>query len=83
MANIRFMPFEERKLRTIVKVSVFAASEVYTSTRVHTKSSEYYMTDHEWTLFTAQLDTAGIDYEVMNNSVIVITKIKENEKKDK
>lgn len=83
MANIRFMPFEERKERTIVKVHVFAASDVRAYTQVHTNSREYYMTDHEWTLFKAQLDTAGIDYEVMNSSVIVITKITENNKKDK
>lgn len=83
MANLRFMPFEDRKERTIVKISVYAPTEVRTFTEVHTHSREYYMTDHEWTLFKAQLDTAGVDYEVMNSNVIVITKITENKKKDK
>lgn len=82
MANLRFMPFEERKERTIVKTQVYAPTEIRAYTQVHTSSREYYMTDHEWTLFKAQLDTAGIDYEVMNSNVIVITKIHENKKKD-
>ena len=83
MAKLKFMPFEDRKERTIVKTHVYAPTEVRAYTEVHTSSREYYMTDHEWTLFKAQLDTAGVDYDVMNNSVIVITKIQENKKKDK
>ena len=82
MKNPRFMLFEERKERTIVRVNVYAPTEARTYTQVHTSSRELCMTDHEWHLFKAQLDTNGVDYEVMNSNVIVITKITEN-KKDK
>lgn len=82
MANLRFMPFEERNERTIIKTSVYPPTEICTYTEVHTHSREYRMTDHEWTLFKAQLDCNGVEYEVMNSNVIVITKIHEN-KKDK
>ena len=76
MAN-KWMPFEAKQVRTILKVKVYVIDGRAT---VHNHSREYSMTDHEWTLFLAGLDTAGIDYERMNENVIVITKIKGNEK---
>lgn len=79
MAN-KWMPFEAKQVRTILKVKVFIIGE---RVDVHNHSREYSMTDHEWTLFLAGLDTAGIDYERMNENVIVITKIIGNEKKEK
>ena len=79
MAN-KWMPFEVRQERTIVKVNVYVIGG---RVDVHNHSREYDMTDHEWTLFLAGLDAAGIEYERMNGNVIVITKIIGNEKKEK
>ena len=77
MAN-KWMPFEAKQQRTILKVRVYLIGD---RVDVHNHSREYDMTDHEWTLFLAGLDAAGIDYERMNGCCIVITKIIGNEKK--
>ena len=74
MAKIKFMPFEEKRTRGVMKVTVHKNDDYRD---VSTRTRTYEMTDSEWSLFLAGLDTAGIDYERVNDTAIVIVKIKE------